>query len=117
MVTFRDFLLIIIYCRWHQVSAKESSELVLPTLDQLQTTIRRLAIDINSRLAAIKEGMASNLTSNLTSDNSGETVPEQATQVRTLDNLRNCLKSAASVVSSASTAYGYEIGEQRRTVY
>jgi hypothetical protein len=87
--------------------------LVLPTLDQLQTTIRGLAIDINSRLAAIEEGMVSNSTS----DNSGETVPEQATQIRTLGNLRNCLKSAASVVSSASTAYGYEIGEQRGTVY
>lgn len=55
--------------------------------------------------------------SNSTSDNSGDIVPEPATQIRTLDNLRNCLKSAASIVSSASTAYGYEIGGQGDTVY
>jgi hypothetical protein len=88
-------------------------ELVLPTLDQLQTTIRGLAININSCLATIEE----EIVSNSMSDNSREIVPEQAIQIRMLDNLQNCLKSAASIVSSVSTVYSYEIGKQRGTIY
>ena len=57
------------------------------------------------------------LRSNSTSNNSEETPNDQTTQFQTLDNLRNCLKSAASIVSSASTAYSHEIGGGVSTVY
>jgi tetratricopeptide (TPR) repeat protein len=73
----------------------------VPAMDQLQITIRELAIDINSRLEAMEDKMRVN-------PSDEETLREGATEFRTLGNLRSCLKSAASVVSSASTIYGYE---------
>jgi hypothetical protein len=65
----------------------------LPNFDELQQEIRRIAFDLNDRISGLQNAIESK-----SSDH----------ELRTLNNLRKCVKSAASVVSSASTTLGVE---------
>lgn len=62
----------------------------MPSLDELHQTIRKVAFDINNRITTLE----------YTIGNSSDP------QLQTLNNLRECLRSAATIVSSASTALG-----------
>jgi hypothetical protein len=65
----------------------------LPNLDEIYQAIRRLAFDFSDRIASLPTATESKSSEH---------------QLRSLNNLRNCVKSAASVVSSASTTLGVE---------
>lgn len=60
-------------------------------MDDLKQAIRRIAIDINDRMSRLQNSVSSN---------------RSDTEILTLRNLSNCVRSAASVVSSASTTLG-----------
>jgi hypothetical protein len=75
------------------VTFKESTDKILPNLDELHDSIRRIAIDINSRMTTLQT-----LVESKTKDD----------HIQSLSNLRKCVQSAASVVSSTSTTLGVE---------
>lgn len=67
---------------------RESTDRILPNLDEIQQEIRRIAFDINKQEAGLQ-----NATESQSSHH----------ELHCLNNLRNCVKSAASIVSSASS--------------
>jgi WD40 repeat protein len=87
------------FARWNQVSTQEASATVIPTLDEIEARIRQLGIGMNTRMESIENIMKSIAKS----ENRDVELEEQKAKLRTTINLRNCLQSAASVVSSAST--------------
>ncbi|KAF2671956.1 hypothetical protein BT63DRAFT_184472 [Microthyrium microscopicum] len=99
---------------WYQVSAKQSSDVVIPALDEVQAAIRSLGLDMNSRLAAIEDNMKSEPSTGPSEDTDQSSSQEQAEVIK---NMRNCLRSAATVVSSASTVYVRRPGKDYETVY
>jgi tetratricopeptide (TPR) repeat protein len=82
----------------------------LPNLDELHQLIRKIAIDINNRMNTLQNAVESSSS-------------KDSEQLQSLTNLQNCVRSAASVVSSASTTlavdqpdhfsvtYGSEFGD------
>lgn len=62
-------------------------------MDELNESIRRLALDINARMITLQTVVESG---------------EAQESIQNLINLRNCVQSAASVVSSASTTLGID---------
>jgi hypothetical protein len=88
--------------RWNQVTFQESTDKILPNLDELHHAIRRIAFDINNRMANLQSLVEAN-----TKDD----------HIQTLKNLRNCVQSAASVVSSASTTLGVNHLDQFSVTY
>jgi len=83
--------------RWNQVTLQEETDRILPNLDELHQAIRRIAFAIDSRMIHSESLVGSN-----TRDHHRQT----------LTNLRNCGKSAASVVSSASTTLGIDHADE-----
>lgn len=74
----------------------------MPNLDEIQQAIRRIAFDINDRIASLQNVIESNSSNH---------------QLCSLNNLRNCVKSAASVVSSASTTLGVDHSDRFSVTY
>ena len=72
---------------------KEKTDEILPNLDELHKSIRHIAFDINARMITLQTHVEST---------------SKTEQVQTLTNLRNCVQSAASVISSASTTLSIE---------
>nr|POE87478.1 hypothetical protein CFP56_30067 [Quercus suber] len=72
----------------NQMHHQRSTDQLLPGLDNLNQEVRRVAIEMNQRIESLQETKA-------TSNNES--------QVIAMVNLRDCVKSAASIVSSAST--------------
>jgi hypothetical protein len=87
---------------WNQVSFQESNDLILPNLADLHQTIRRLATDLNARIANLQEVVESSTRND---------------EIQALTNSRNCVQSAASVISSASTALGLDKADRQSVVY
>ncbi|KAK5682779.1 GTP-binding protein Rho1 [Elasticomyces elasticus] len=81
---------------WNQVSQNEASEQVLPTLSELQAGVRRIALEMNERIAKLQATIMSE---------------QDVRQEAAFGRLRECVKSAASIVSSASTILAPETGE------
>lgn len=107
---------------WQQVASHEAASDVNLTLDQLQRMIRQLAMDMNQRMTVVEGNLTSNKpkvagVSDERDDEDGDWVADHQLEKPALDNLRNCLRSAASIVSSASTALGRDVGAGRSTVY
>jgi len=108
------------------VSTQESSEWLTLSLDQIQAMIRRLGNEVNSRMASMTELVTSTIDESETSDKASdkaseetndETLKEQKTTLKTMLILRNCLQSAASVASSASTVMCRKAGAESYTDY
>ncbi|KAH6668378.1 hypothetical protein B0J14DRAFT_704048 [Halenospora varia] len=78
---------------WNQVTLQESNDKILPNLNDLHHSIRSLATDINFRMMNLQNLVESNTRND---------------SVQTLTNLKKCVQSAATVVSSASTALGID---------
>ncbi|KAK3616973.1 GTP-binding protein Rho1 [Elasticomyces elasticus] len=81
---------------WNQVSQNEVSEQVLPTLSELQKDVRRIALEMNERIAKLQATIMSE---------------QDVRQEAAFGRLRECVKSAASIVSSASTILVPESGD------
>ncbi|KAN0121784.1 hypothetical protein V8E51_000110 [Hyaloscypha variabilis] len=79
------------------VTLKESTDKVLPNLDEINQAIRRIALDLSDRMRSFQQGKAAD--------------PNDS-QLLALKNLSNCVQSAATVVSSASTILGVEDDDQ-----
>jgi hypothetical protein len=71
-------------------------------LDELHESIRYIAFDINARMVALQTLVESN---------------SKNEQIQILSNLRNCVQSAASVVSSASTSLGIDHADHFSVTY
>ena len=76
----------------------------MPNLESLQRDVRSLAIGINSRITSL-EAMVNN--------GEEQEKAEGLTQIVALNNLKSCVHSAASIVSSASTI----LDRDRETAY
>ncbi len=112
--SFSHVFKLITFADGSRFSAKASSDLVLPSLDQLQTTLRKLAIDINGRLLSIENKVGSKVAS----DNSSERMHKRHRGVQDLQKTcGNVLKSAASVITSASTALAQDNDDKGTVVY
>ncbi|KAK5706215.1 GTP-binding protein Rho1 [Elasticomyces elasticus] len=81
---------------WNQVSQNEISEQVLPTLSELQADVRRIALEMNERIAKLQASIMSE---------------QEVRQEAAFGRLSECVKSAASIVSSASTILAPETGD------
>jgi hypothetical protein len=79
--------------RWNQITFKESTDKILPNLEEINQAIRRIAHDINNRMSTLQNVATSKQTD---------------AKLHVLHNLRNCVQSAASIASSASTSLGAE---------
>ena len=88
--------------RWNQVTFRESTDKILPNLDDIQQAIRRIALDINARIASLQ-----NVIESKSSDH----------ELHSLSNLKNCVKSAASIVSSASTTLSVDRSDRMSVAY
>src|SRR5271154_2819060 len=74
--------------RWNQLTIQESTERILPNLDELYGEIRRMALDLHLRIQ--------NLQNAVTNTNNED-------HIDAVRNLRACVHTAATIVSSAST--------------
>jgi len=77
----------------------------MPNLDELHQTIRHMAFDFNDRMTALQDAIESNA-------DKPPTYNSNDSQIRVLTNLKRCVQSAASVVSSASTTLAADHGDQ-----
>lgn len=78
--------------------SKAVEDKVLPSLDQLHENVRRIALDLNQRIESLQSMIYS---------------PHDETQrhVDAMANLQECVRSAASTISSATTAHTIEVGD------
>jgi len=86
----------------------------MPTLDELQAMIRRLGKEMNSRIEQLTKRDEPSITE---SEISNHTLKDQQVLLETTLDLRKCLQSAASVVSSASTVMDHRAGVESSTDY
>lgn len=80
---------------WNQVSYQRSADQVLPSLSDLHKEVRRMAREMNQRIEALQSMVTSK---------------QDEDQVVAMNNLRDCVRSAASIVSSASTIINSQNG-------
>jgi hypothetical protein len=81
----------------NQMSQQKSTDLLIPNLSDLQTDVRRLAMEFNQKIDSLQA-----------------TVLSQQDQVKltAMSNLRNCIRSSASIMSSATTVIASQRGVQ-----
>lgn len=82
---------------WNQIETRETNDKIIANLDEVQRTIYTLATNFNIQIASLQRSVESK---------------SRNEEIRTLTNSRKCVQSAATVVSSASTALGCENVEQ-----
>ncbi|KAK3896726.1 hypothetical protein C8A05DRAFT_39724, partial [Staphylotrichum tortipilum] len=74
---------------WNSVSAQKTAAKVLPGLDAIHQEIRRLATNVDIKIQAMQDLMIG---------------AHESSTIKTAERLKCCIHSAASVLSSASTA-------------
>lgn len=79
--------LICVY-RWNSFTIQERTSKILPNLDILQDDIRRLATNLDVKLQAMQQASVAS---------------DQQDQINGVNNLKSCVRSAATVLSSASS--------------
>jgi tetratricopeptide (TPR) repeat protein len=89
---------------WNQASSQQTSGTAIQRLDGVENEIRKQGIAINSRIALLEQLIRSKALDN--AESSQETLTEPESELKTMTNLRECLKSSASVVSTTSTVVG-----------
>jgi small GTP-binding protein len=73
---------------WNQMSYQRTADEVLPNLANLHNDVRRIASDLNGRIDTLQAMVSSQ---------------QDQTQVNAMSNLRECVRAAASTISSATT--------------
>jgi hypothetical protein len=91
-----------VFHRWNQLTIQESTDKILPNLDELHREIRRIALDLHLRIR--------NLQNAVTNTNNED-------HIDAVKNLRACVHTAASIVSSASTILTADQGYQTSVTY
>jgi hypothetical protein len=87
---------------WNQVTFRESTDKILPNLDDIQRAIRRTALDINDQIAGLQNVIESKSINH---------------ELHVLNNLNDCVKSAASIFSSASTTLSVNRSDRMSVAY
>jgi hypothetical protein len=82
----------------------------MPNLDELHKAIRHMAFEFNDRMAGLQDAVESNA-------DKPPTYNSNDSQIRVLTNLKKCVQSAASVVSSASTSLVTDHPDQVSVTY
>jgi hypothetical protein len=77
-----------VFHRWNQLTIQESTDKILPNLDELHREIRRIALDLHLRIQNLQDAV--------TNTNNED-------RIDAVKNLRACVHTAATIVSSAST--------------
>jgi hypothetical protein len=88
--------------RWNQLTIQESTEKILPNLDELHREIRRIALDLHLRIENLQDAV--------TNTNNED-------RIDAVKNLRACVHTAATIVSSASTILNADQGCQVSVTY
>lgn len=84
-----------------QISHQKSTDQLLPSLDVLHSEVRRIALGLNEHIETLRKTTGSR---------------QDEVQILAINNLRDCVKTAASIVSSASTIKASESGDSFPTV-
>lgn len=104
---------------WNQVSYQKMADQVLPNLSELHDDVRRLAMGLNHRIESLQALVQQQQTEQLPGPSDGqasEAMKDNVAEVVAMSNLRDCVQSAASIVSSASTVIASQRGGDARTV-
>lgn len=84
----------------NQLSYSKSTEMkVLPSLNELHDDVRRIALDLNQRIESLQATVYT---------------PQDQRQVTAMSNLLDCVRSAASTISSASTAVTIKVRKHKK---
>lgn len=78
-------------CSWEQLSIRQSTDILTINMAELEEVIRRMARDITKQIQRLESSQT----------NVGETVP--TAEIMVLANLRECVRSSADIISTAST--------------
>lgn len=89
----------IILC--HQMTLQKSTDQLLPSLDSLHQEIRRLATNMNQQVEVLQEAVQSKQT---------------LADLVVINNLRDCVRSAATIVSSASTTIASQDPDEQKSI-
>ena len=92
--------------RWNQLTIQESTEKILPNLDELHREIRRIALDLHLRIENLQDAVTNTNTNTNNED-----------RIDAVKNLRACVHTAATIVSSASTILNADQGCQASVTY
>ena len=87
--------------RWTQASQKQSTDLILPSISNLHEEIRRFESVLNQRIEALHDVIARQGPKE--NQNQRDSQWQDESQMVAMCILRECLRSADTVVSSAST--------------
>ncbi len=98
---------------WYHVSHKQASQPV-PRLNKTQMMIRELGVHFNNRMAALQVMIQSQPTSNSLNTDAA-LLPK--IEYLALDNMRNCLRGAATIIVSASTIAGNDAWDDSATLH
>ncbi|KAI8650483.1 Helo-like-N domain-containing protein [Fusarium keratoplasticum] len=91
---------------WNQVSIQGANDRILPSLEDMQREIRNLAVRLNERISTLQTTPVA-------------AIPQfdmtKPAEIAAMSNLRNCVRSAATIVSSASTILTLDRDEETET--
>ncbi|RSM08981.1 hypothetical protein CEP52_004389 [Fusarium oligoseptatum] len=91
---------------WNQVSIQGANDRILPSLEDMQREIRNLAVKLNERISTLQTTpVAAILQLDMT----------KPAEIAAMSNLRNCVRSAATIVSSASTILTLDRDDETET--
>jgi len=91
-----------VFHRWNQLTIQESTDKILPNLDELHREIRRIALDLHLRIQNLQDAV--------TNTNNED-------HIDAVKNLRACVHTAATIVSSVSTILTADQGYQASVTY
>jgi hypothetical protein len=80
----------------------------MPNLDVIHRDIRRIASALSNRIDTLESSVA---------DSNKEEAKDKEIQITAMTHLRNCVRSAATIVSSASTILARDRGVETSTYY
>ncbi|KAL9094493.1 MAG: hypothetical protein Q9165_003343 [Trypethelium subeluteriae] len=96
---------------WTQVSQKQTTDLILPSLNNLHEEVRRVANILNKRIGTLHDMIVSQAPKVSQRDSQWQ----DESQMVAMCILRDCIHSAVTVVSSASSKLGSDPGARVST--
>ncbi|KAH7123048.1 hypothetical protein EDB81DRAFT_226028 [Dactylonectria macrodidyma] len=88
---------------WNQTSLQDANDRIIPSLDGMQHEICQLGLRLNEHIILLQTKPI---------DAGLEDEISRPTEIRAITNMRNCMHSAATVVSSATTILGGELDDE-----
>jgi small GTP-binding protein len=85
----------------NQMSQQNSTDLIIPNLNTLQTDVRRLAMDFNQKIDSLQAMVMSQ---------------QDQVKLTAMSNLRNCVRSSASIMSTATSVIASQRGVQPQNI-